>query len=346
MSPMRILLLLLVLLCPPVWAQEASWRRWLSSCQVGSPVEVDDLAVFPLSGRSAELPRALSLDAALQQKAVSIREVSESGSVNQLKVENLGERPLFIMAGEVLTGARQDRVLKHDLWLAPDSGPVVVEAFCVEHGRWAYRGDRKHFESDGTISNAKVRAAALSPGGQGGVWQSVDETSARMGVASPTKALNAVYHDPRSKERIERITRRLADLVDEREEMRGVAVQVGNRIVAVDVFPDRRILRSLWPKLVKSYAVEAVQARSELDSLSRSRVESFLEAAQQAESRELDTPGRGRLVALGSSQLTGSALSLEDGLVHLQLLGKEKPTPTTRRYDWPPAIDLVKPKHR
>lgn len=279
------------------------------------------------------------------QDELHVREVREEGDVNHLVVENRGERPVFLMAGEILKGARQDRVLQHDLWLPADSGPVTVAAFCVEHGRWGYRGDKRKFESSGSISNVRVRQAALSEAGQGAVWDSVAETQKAQGVASPSGALLVVYEDSRLSRRLDQMVSDLRELTDDYPEMNGVAVQIDERIVAVDVFPDRRLLVSLWPKLVRSYALEALGRDAQQTALSRSQVRDFLSEAAAGHWNSSDTPGRGELFSLHEGGLHGQALKLPEGLAHLQILGYRG----TRRPDrvdpspWPPAIDLVKP---
>jgi hypothetical protein len=279
------------------------------------------------------------------QGELTVKEISEGGDVNRLIVENHGDRAIFIMAGEVLSGARQDRILKHDLFLPADSGEVIVAAFCVEHGRWSYQGPKTKFESRGTISNAKVRQAALSAAGQQGVWDSVEETCKSGGVHAPTQALNAVYEDSRLSRRIEGMVSDLRDLPEDHPEMNGAVVLVGNRIVAVDVFPDRRLLLSLWPKLLKSYALEACISEAGRGSLSRSQIRTFLQSIAEGSWSSLGTPGEGRLYTLHEGTRDGQALVLDEGLLHLQVLCNEKPRlkPASSPTPWPPAIELVKP---
>jgi len=350
MGPMRKiipLLFVILALASVVLGRTAGWSSWLDAPEVEPWVRSGSLIVYPLSGPARSLPRMRSLDSALMQGDLNIREVSEQGSVNRLVVENTGERAVFIMAGEVLSGARQDRILKHDLVVPADSGEIVVEAFCVEKGRWSYTGDKRKFESRGTLSNARVRQAAISPAGQQAVWDSVDESCKGAGVSAPTQALNALYNDGRVRTRVDRIVDKLRDLPDEYPYMNGVVVQVGNRIVALDVFPDRRVLVSLWPKLVRSYALEAVLNDQEANPISRGQLRDYLADVAEGSWRRSSTPGDGTLYTLHESGRDGQALILPEGLLHLQVLGSERiktyhrPTPSPS--PWPPAIDLVKP---
>ena len=114
----------------------------------------------------------------------------------------------------------------------------------------------------------------------------------------------------------------------------------------VDVFPDRRLLVSLWPKLLRSYALEALGHNSQQTAMSRSQVADFLSDAATASWSYADTPGRGELFSMHQGGLDGQALEQPEGLAHLQILGwhsRRRPS----RVDpspWPPAIDLVKPR--
>lgn len=337
-------LLFFLLLGLACWARSRP-SSWLADCEVQGPRRSGSLILFPLSGNREALPRCRSLDSALMQDEMVVRELREEGDVNRLVVENRGDRPVFIMAGEILCGARQDRVLKNDLWLPADSGEVTVAVYCVEHGRWGYKGDKRKFDSGGSISNLRVRQAAMSEAGQGAVWDSVAETQKANGVASPSGALRVVYEDGRLSRRLDNVVSDLRDLPDDYPEMNGVAVQIDERVVAVDVFPDRRLLVSLWPKLVRSYALEALGADSRQTALSRSQVQRFLNDAATCNWSLSDTPGRGDLYSMHDGGLDGQALEQPEGLAHLQILGWH-----SRRYrvrvdpsPWPPAIELVKP---
>lgn len=340
--PKILFFLLLGLAC---WARSRPWSHWMTDCEVQAPRRSGSLIVFPLIGSSESLPRCRSLDSALMQEELRVREIREEGDVNRLVVENCGERPVFIMAGEILKGARQDRVLKHDLWLPPESGEITVAVYCVERGRWGYKGDKRKFDSSGSISNVRVRQAAMSEGGQRAVWDSVAETQKANGVTSASDALLVVYEDGRLSRRLDSMVSDLREVPEDYPEMNGVAIQIDERIVAVDVFPDRRLLLSLWPKLIRSYALEALGRDRDQSVLSRTEVRNFLSDAASAPWNYAETPGRGDLYSMHAGGLDGQALEQPEGLAHLQVLGwhsRRRPVRVAPS-PWPPAIDLVRP---
>jgi hypothetical protein len=104
---------------------------------VSGPVVHDNLAVYFVHGSAAQNAVPMSLEEALARGRL---QVNETGSVNELTVENVGDDEVFVQAGEIVKGGRQDRVLSMDLLLPPSSGRVSIAAFCVESGRWSARG--------------------------------------------------------------------------------------------------------------------------------------------------------------------------------------------------------------
>jgi hypothetical protein len=106
--------------------------------RISGPVVHDNLAIYLLHGSAADKAVPVTLQEALAKGTVK---VEETGSVNELTVDNLGADEVFVQAGDIVKGGQQDRVLSVDLLLPPHSGRVSIAAFCVEHGRWSGRGD-------------------------------------------------------------------------------------------------------------------------------------------------------------------------------------------------------------
>ena len=109
-----------------------------SKTTVSSPHVHENLAVYFIHGESAAGPVPLTLQEALDKGSVR---VLETGSVNELKIENTGSEDIFIQTGDIVKGGKQDRVLTMSFVLPPKSGEVALAAFCVERGRWSARGD-------------------------------------------------------------------------------------------------------------------------------------------------------------------------------------------------------------
>src|SRR5579871_4263245 len=117
--------------------------------RVTGPVTHDNLAVYFIHGKSAPGKVPLTLEEALTQGLVQVR---ETGDVNQLEIENLGSQEVFVQSGDIVKGGRQDRTLMVSLVLPPHSGRVPIASFCVEPERWSGRGS----ESAGTFATASA----------------------------------------------------------------------------------------------------------------------------------------------------------------------------------------------
>lgn len=130
---------------------------------ISEPATHDNLAVYFVRGRSAPGPVPLTLQEALAKGAVTVH---ETGDVNELIIENTGAEDVFVQAGDIVKGGRQDRVLTVSLSIPARSGKVPIGAYCVEHGRWAARGheDANRFASaEKALPSREAKLAVLMP---------------------------------------------------------------------------------------------------------------------------------------------------------------------------------------
>ncbi len=105
----------------------------------------------------------LTLEEALTSGVAQARETSD---VNSLEIENLGDTPVFVQAGEIVKGGKQDRTLMVSLLLPPKSGRVPIASFCVEHGRWSPRGVEdagKFSTSTASVPSREMKLAMQAP---------------------------------------------------------------------------------------------------------------------------------------------------------------------------------------
>ncbi len=131
--------------------------------QVGSPITHENIAVYFLRGASASGPIPDTLQEALAKGSVIVH---ETGEVQELKIENRGDRPVFVQFGDIVKGGQQDRVLTISMVLEPKSGLVPVGAYCVEQGRWAARGKedvRRFAEAAELMPSREAKIAMAKP---------------------------------------------------------------------------------------------------------------------------------------------------------------------------------------
>jgi hypothetical protein len=219
-------------------------------------------------------------NSAVQQ--VVMNSVGEGGaSVNELALVNRSGKKLLLLAGEVVVGGKQDRIVQDDLIIPPVSVPVSLNVFCVEHGRWSHRASHtaaqggggaqeavvaagprpvaapESFKSLGAISHPKLRAAAQDKKQQGEVWKEVSANNQKLGTQTGTDTYQEVYANRKVASQLEDYVRTL-----EREVLQpgvvGVVVARNGQLVWADVFANSSLFARYWPKLLKSYAVDAM----------------------------------------------------------------------------------------
>ncbi|MBU1741452.1 MAG: hypothetical protein KKC37_07895, partial [Proteobacteria bacterium] len=175
--------------------------------------------------------------------------------VRSLTAHNKGHQAVFIMAGEMIVGAKQDRMVGQDV-LIPPRTTLVIPVYCVEKRRW--RHVSRKFSSLDRAAPQKVRSLAYARATQGKVWENVAKVNRRVGAAPRTATLQAAYQDPKVKQKIKRYLGRLNSLPKKYPNLVGVVIVVKGRFLAADIFGHPELFARMWPKLVRSYALDAV----------------------------------------------------------------------------------------
>src|ERR1700732_3607389 len=163
---------------------EGNWRLL-------DPVAYENITIFPVVSSSTQDPSAfLPLDEGLSSGEVIVSEQGAAGlarmrdgrpvampqynggaSVNQLVLINRSKRPLLLLAGELVSGGKQDRIIGKDRIVPVGSEPLPLDVFCVEHGRWT--GASSQFIASKTIVHPSVREQAAVAQDQKEVWDAV-----------------------------------------------------------------------------------------------------------------------------------------------------------------------------
>jgi hypothetical protein len=122
--------------------------------EVSDPVTHDNLSIYFIKGASESGPVPLTLDEALESGSVKVHETQ---TVSELEIENTGDKPVFVHAGDIVKGGQQDRVLTVTILVPPKSGRMPIASYCVERGRWAARGN----EEVATFASSKAFMPSL-----------------------------------------------------------------------------------------------------------------------------------------------------------------------------------------
>jgi hypothetical protein len=239
------------------------------------------------------------------------RRSSVAHEVNRLMVVNRSGKPLYLMPGEVVVGGDQDRTIGEETTIASTGKPVSIDVFCVEHGRWrgrnaaesapvydaleAGRGQtakeltdqarRGYFNATVGPLNKAGRQAVQAGEGQEAVWENVEKISAGLKVKSDSGAFTHAFVAKPVRDGLEPYLTALSAKVAAESRVLGAVVAINGKIESVDVFESTPLFRKLWPKLLKSYALDALGtagAKPAAKELSVADASAFLTKVLQA----------------------------------------------------------------
>jgi ARG/rhodanese/phosphatase superfamily protein len=294
-------------------------QRALGHLTLGPAVTQGGLSALSLlgSGTGTAPLEVATLDEARARGVLTVTERAQA-SVPELIADNRGKTHVLLLAGEILVGGKQNRVLREDLLLPPLSGPRNIAVYCVEQGRW--NEGRKDFESRSSVLQPSVRSQLLGKAEQGRIWSGVAAASRNLQAASPTGSYQAVYEAPEVKAHLERATRSLEAIAV--PGVVGAAVFVGPSLAGVDAFHADGLFAREWPKLLRAYALDAYRAAPTGwdEAAARSRVEGLLRGAARVEGTLRGGVGVGRLFEFALDKHRGAALLVEGQAVHLAIL--------------------------
>ncbi|NQV80002.1 MAG: hypothetical protein HQ495_05565 [Alphaproteobacteria bacterium] len=305
--------------------------------EIGSSTTFENLTMYPLLGISEQKLEYITLDEALAAKTASVTEVSESGSVPDLLFRNDGDIAVLLLDGEELIGAKQNRVLNLSI-LAPANKTITIPVSCVEAGRWSRRSPE--FQSSGSSMYAGGRAAKSgqvsrsmrsghSRSDQGEVWRDISEKAERMAVVSGTSAMSDIYESRREK---------LGEYLTKfeiAEQQVGAMFEIDGAVAGLDLFDKAKTLSRVLPKLVRSCALDAVEASSDQKTVAAAeRGSRFVGATARAGVERFPATGLGEDLRLTGRAVSGGALNVDGAIVHLYAF----PVQSARNSDAPDRV--------
>ncbi len=343
---------------------EGGWRLL-------NPVTYENISVFPVvASYTSDTSRFLTLEEGLASGEVLVSEQGAAGlarsrdgrvrptystgaSVNQLVLINRSKRPLLLLAGELVSGGKQDRIIGKDRIVPAGAEPLPLDVFCVEHGRWS---SGANFSGAKTIVHPSVREQAAVTKKQEEVWNAVrggttfsadagvgaagapaapprvsrEALSETVEVEAQTESYDKLYNRSRRiggdvdslvTEIQRRFARETSGLKNER--VVGVVVAYGGDVAWSDIFASEDLFYKYWTKLLRSYAVEALARPTYREVADRGDAEQFLSSLKGVIKEETE-PGvyrwreirEGRLSQIEIDALEPKPLTLHRLLLH------------------------------
>ena len=290
------------------------------------------LTIWPLLRRpgAPPAPDCISLSEALESGACVLDEVSEHGAVPHARLDNHGEKAVLVIFGEELLGAKQNRIANASFLVAPATS-VVLDVSCVEHGRWSRPANARFRAGEQIVSHkirqkmhAKVAFSVASSGrfdaDQHEVWEQV----AKRVEGAQAESRSGAYQDYTRKRTSD--LARVLDSFHTVEDQVGFVAAIGDEVVGLEAVASPALLRSLFPKLLRGYAIDAIDAALAADPspplrpgerrLRFAAPEPFLHALSRARCRKARSLGAGEDLRLEGPGVSACALDA-GGIAHL-----------------------------
>jgi hypothetical protein len=299
-----------------------------SGIEIGQSASFRNLTLFPLIRRIPHVVKLdyLLLEDALAKRASCVTELHESGSVPELRFENASELPVLLLDGEELIGAKQNRVLNLTI-LAPPKQTIVIPVSCVEAGRWSRA--TTDFSPVDHVMYSRVRAERVSQvtqsmrssgsrrSNQSVVWNDIAAKAASLNATSPTQSMSAIY---------ERHASALGEFVRAfryQEGQDGVAFAIGGRVLGLDLFDHGQVMQRFFSKLVRSFALDALDAPSKTtEPATQGVLCDFFGRLASVQSFANPAVGIGKDVRFSSPELFGAALWAQERYVHINAFAR------------------------
>jgi hypothetical protein len=268
---------------------------------VAEPVRFDNLTVFPiLATDQLDVGRVIDLDTALGQGAAEVREMGSrdgpppsqgslvqpqvqqlahrrrsnsmaapqmaagGAEVGTLVIENRGSLPIYVLAGTVVKGGKQDRQIGQDFIIGAQT-TVPVDAFCVEHGRWSGQRQGKvtggKFKTIKQLANIDVRAAGQYESNQGKVWSKVSAVNKANRKSSSSDSLLASLDDgeiAKQRDALAGKVLRHLDTLNPSRAVVGVAYAINGQVKGVRWFVNHDVFALFRQVMVNTSAVDAI----------------------------------------------------------------------------------------
>ncbi len=265
---------------------------------ISGPVTHRNLQIFLVHGDTQLEQRHYATLSEAMEKGIVV--VKETGNVQELSIENLSKTvTVFLNAGDIVKGGRQDRTVRDDLVLPPQSGKVPLATFCVESGRWTRRGgeDAAAFSANSKVlSSRNLKMAARYGLNQSEVWSGVAEQQTKLNqnlsrlegksVDTRSAASGSSLQLTLESKDLEAVKKQYLDELEPalngKTDVIGFVYAINGELNSAEVYNNKNLFRALWPKLLDSAVTEAVtecSADRHFQPLPAAELKAFFELA-------------------------------------------------------------------
>lgn len=226
-----------------------------------------NLTLYLVKGKDViRKTKFVTLEQALKDGKVT---VGETGNVRSLVISSMyDEEYVFIQAGDIVKGGKQDRTLSTDLIVPPGAKKIPLQSFCVESGRWRARGTEKADKfsmSSNQVASRDLRVASRYRGSQKEVWDNAADLQEKLSnnvgksVKSPvsSSSLELTLGNKDVQKHAEDYVNALRGIIKDKKHIIGFVFAINGQLNTAEVYGSEDLFRQLWPKLLRTTSVEA-----------------------------------------------------------------------------------------
>lgn len=255
-----------------------------------------NLQIIPIAANKTyekaykEVEEYSNLKKAIKNKDI---EIKDSGTVNTLIAKNNSKDPIYLIAGEIVKGGKQDRIVGEDIVIAPGE-EKRIPAFCVEQGRWAEKkATGKDFNEYYNISSNSIRKAALVDKNQQKVWSGVANVTSKNNASSSTGTYAELEKSTSYTKDLNAYLAHFKKAFLNDKTIVGFIAVSGDKVIGCDIFATKSLFKNAYEGLLHSYITEAITNGS-TPKLSKSEVKKYLDKFITDESKqERNLDGKG-----------------------------------------------------
>jgi hypothetical protein len=186
---------------------------------------------------------------------IQINEVSEEGHVNKILLKNNSDKYVFIMDGDIILGAKQNRVFNTSMLIGPNK-EYYLSVSCIEKNRW--QKSSSSFRPANFLSHKSLRKKKIDSYYNRGsysqkeVWDEVGNLNRRYKQRSKTSSHTILYESKKH----------LVDNLKNKFEMNpnanGLAYFINGDLQGIEMFYNDSIYKSYYLPLVSSICLEGI----------------------------------------------------------------------------------------
>ena len=303
---------------------------FLGTLTLGEAQAHENMTVFPVFTTNAQKNGYSLLDEAVKTGKFTVTEVSEGGSVPNLKVVNGLDLDVLILDGDILVGAKQNRSVTTTIIIGKGS-ENIINVNCVEQGRWSRKGDRFSASEQPMYSSLRaVKARSVTKSlkedrdftaDQGAVWENIEQRDAKFRLASAsycssvTGAADEMYRSFDDK------ILAYEKALPAKEGQVGFLVVIAGKVAGCDIFGNPGVLSRVYKRGIRSYCLDAIERSYDKAKASvgdpRRKASAFLAGLRKLSPKVFPAMGKGVNVRFESRTSVGFAALNGDQVVHM-----------------------------